>query len=136
MRPLEASSLERQQLKHSGDNWLFFGDRQQAHDFLYRDELNQLQENGVLTRMDLAFSRDQEEKIYVQDRMCEQAEALFQWLENGAYIYICGDAEYMAKSVDTALHDVVSEQGKLNPQQTKEYIADLVESGRYVKDVY
>ena len=134
--PFRSFLIERQQLKHSGDNWLFFGDRQQAHDFLYRDELNQLQENGVLTRMDLAFSRDQEEKIYVQDRMCEKAEALYQWLENGAYIYICGDAEYMAKSVDTALHDVVSEQGKLNPLQTKEYIADLVQSGRYVKDVY
>ena len=134
--PFRSFLLERQQLKHSGKNWLFFGDRQQAHDFLYQDELAALQQEGLLTRLDLAFSRDQKEKIYVQDRMCEQADELFQWLENGAYLYICGDAEHMAKSVDTALHDIVSEQGKFNPQQTKEYIANLVKTGRYSRDVY
>ena len=89
-----------------------------------------------MTRLDLAFSRDQKEKIYVQDRMCEQAGELFQWLENGAYIYVCGDAEHMAKSVDTVLHDIVAEQGKRTPKQAKEYIAGLVQTGRYSRDVY
>lgn len=134
--PFRSFLLERQQLKHSGKSWLFFGDRQKSHDFLYQDELTELQQEGVLTHMDLAFSRDQQEKIYVQDRMCEQANRLFQWLEDGAYLYICGDAEHMAKSVDTVLHDIVAEQGKRTPKQAKEYIAGLVQTGRYSRDVY
>lgn len=110
--PFRAFLQEREVRQATGKNWLFFGDRNAATDFIYREELEAMQASGLLTRLDLAFSRDQQEKIYVQDRMREHGAELFAWLEQGGYFFVCGDAYRMAKDVDKALHDVIAEQGK------------------------
>jgi len=120
----------------TGKNWLFFGDQCRATDFLYEEELHEFQKGGVLTRLDLAFSRDQAEKVYVQDRMHDRARELWEWLEDGAHFYVCGDAKRMANDVDKALHHVVSTQGGLSFQDAKEYVAGMAKSGRYQRDVY
>ncbi len=119
-----------------GGNWLFFGDQRRETDFLYERELLQYQEKNVLTRLDVAFSRDQKEKIYVQHRMLEQATPLWHWLEQGAHLYVCGDARQMGRDVDQALHQVVSQEGGLDEQATKNYIDELQKTGRYQRDVY
>ena len=98
--------------------------------------MNGLTRDGVLTRLDLAFSRDQSEKIYVQTRMREQGRDLFDWLENGAHVYVCGDATRMAKDVDDALHDVVAEHGGLDADAAEDYVNNLKRSKRYLRDVY
>jgi sulfite reductase (NADPH) flavoprotein alpha-component len=134
--PFRAFLQERQYRKATGKNWLFFGDRNSATDFIYRDELFNLQQEGVLTRLDLAFSRDQAEKIYVQDRMREYGVELFAWLEQGGYFFVCGDAYHMAKDVDKALLDVIAEQGKLSEAQAIDYVNQLKKNKRYVRDVY
>lgn len=134
--PFRAFLQERLYRKASGKNWLFFGDRNAATDFIYREELETLQENGVLTRLDLAFSRDQDAKIYVQDKMREHGAELFAWLEQGGYFFVCGDAYHMAKDVDKALLDVIAEQGKLSQQQAVDYVNQLKKHKRYVRDVY
>ena len=123
--PFRAFLQERQIRQASGKNWLFFGDRNAATDFIYREELETMQSAGLLNRLDLAFSRDQEEKIYVQDRMREHGAELFAWLEQGGYFFVCGDAYHMAKDVDKALHDVIAEQGKLSEQQAVDYVNQL-----------
>lgn len=105
--PFRAFLQERQATGAQGKNWLFFGDQHQEHDFIYQDELLAWRDNGLLTRLDLAFSRDQEKKIYVQSRMLEQGAELYAWLQEGAYFYVCGDASRMAKDVDNALYEVV-----------------------------
>ncbi|CAG8947122.1 unnamed protein product, partial [Penicillium salamii] len=104
--PFRAFLQERQATGAQGKNWLFFGDQHQEHDFIYQDELLAWRDNGLLTRLDLAFSRDQEKKIYVQSRMLEQGAELYAWLQEGAYFYVCGDASRMAKDVDNALYEV------------------------------
>jgi sulfite reductase (NADPH) flavoprotein alpha-component len=134
--PFRAFLQERQYRKAIGKNWLFFGDRNSATDFIYRDELLSLQQDGVLSRLDLAFSRDQDEKIYVQDRMREYGAELFTWLEEGGYFFVCGDAYHMAKDVDKALLDVIAEHGKLSEQQAIDYVNQLKKTKRYVRDVY
>jgi len=134
--PFRAFLQERQHRNATGKNWLFFGDRNAATDFIYRDELEALQANGVLTRLDLAFSRDQAEKIYVQDKMREHGAELFAWLEQGGYFFVCGDAYHMAKDVDKALLEVIAEQGKLSEQQAIDYVNQLKKHKRYVRDVY
>ncbi|MCF2857091.1 sulfite reductase subunit alpha [Pseudoalteromonas sp. SMS1] len=134
--PFRGFLEERIATKADGDNWLFFGDRTKANDFLYQQELEQMQENGTLTRLDLAFSRDQKDKIYVQDKMRAQGQALFTWLERGAYVYVCGDAFRMAKDVDKALHDIIEQHGSMSSAQAQEYIARLKKQKRYVRDVY
>ncbi len=134
--PFRAFLQERQIRQASGKNWLFFGDRNAATDFIYREELETMQSAGLLNRLDLAFSRDQEEKIYVQDRMREHGAELFAWLEQGGYFFVCGDAYHMAKDVDKALHDVIAEQGKLSEQQAVDYVNQLKKDKRYVRDVY
>lgn len=134
--PFRSFLHERRALGHGGRNWLFFGERSASTDFLYRDEIEAMHSDGHLTRLDLAFSRDQQQKIYVQDRMREQGAELFRWIEGGASIYVCGDASYMAKDVDTALHDIVSEQGKISRDAASEYVATLKEQHRYHRDVY
>ncbi|KZN44951.1 diflavin oxidoreductase [Pseudoalteromonas luteoviolacea] len=134
--PFRGFLEERLATKASGDNWLFFGDRTKENDFLYQQELEQMQEDGLLTRLDLAFSRDQEQKIYVQDKMQVQGERLFSWIERGAYLYVCGDAFRMAKDVDKALHDIIAKHGGLNEEQSQEYVANLKKQKRYVRDVY
>jgi sulfite reductase (NADPH) flavoprotein alpha-component len=134
--PFRAFLQEREYRKASGKNWLFFGDRNAATDFMYREELETMQASGVLTRLDLAFSRDQEEKIYVQDRMREHGAELFAWLEQGGYFFVCGDAYRMAKDVDKALHGVIAEHGKLSEQAAIDYVNQLKKDKRYVRDVY
>ncbi|MCK0196987.1 sulfite reductase subunit alpha [Ancylobacter sp. 6x-1] len=119
-----------------GRNWLFFGDQHQASDFIYADELAEMSRDGVLTRLDLAFSRDQAEKIYVQTRMRENGRDLFAWLEEGAHVYICGDASRMAKDVEQALHDVIVVHGGLSAEAAADYVARLRREKRYQRDVY
>ncbi|MEW1718146.1 sulfite reductase subunit alpha [Streptomyces sp. NPDC093109] len=120
----------------SGRNWLFFGDRHRATDFVYEDELTRLRESGVLTELDLAFSRDQTEKVYVQTRMRERSRELYGWLEDGAHLYVCGDASRMAKDVEAALLDVIAEQRGRGGDDAAEYLANLRRAKRYVRDVY
>ncbi len=134
--PFRAFLEEREALGASGKNWLFFGDQHQEHDFIYQDQLNAWQQSGLLTRLDLAFSRDQAEKIYVQDRMLEQGAELFAWLEEGGCFYVCGDASRMAKDVDQALYEIVSRFGGLSAESTANYIDQLKKQKRYLRDVY
>lgn len=134
--PFRAFLQERLAVGAKGRNWLFFGDQTSEHDFLYRDELTAMQHSGLLTRLDLAFSRDQKEKIYVQHRMAEHAGALWSWLEDGAHFYVCGDAKRMAKDVDQTLKQIVAEQGGMTPDAAAAYVKELSNTGRYQRDVY
>ncbi|HUR46162.1 MAG TPA: sulfite reductase subunit alpha, partial [Candidatus Saccharimonadales bacterium] len=134
--PFRAFLEERRAAGATGKNWLFFGDQQRAHDFLYEEELTAMVDDGHLTRLDLAFSRDQEEKIYVQNRMMEHASELWRWLEAGAHFYVCGDAKRMARDVDTALHDAIVKAGGKTSEQAAEYVAKLKTEKRYQRDVY
>lgn len=134
--PFRAFLHERRAAGAKGGNWLFFGDQRAATDFLYRDELTQLQSDGTLTRLDTAFSRDQAEKVYVQHRMLEQAAELYAWLEAGAHFYVCGDASRMAKDVDAALHQVVERAGGKTPADAAAYVQALKAARRYARDVY
>lgn len=133
--PFRAFLQERQARSAKGKNWLFFGDRNAATDFIYRDELEAMQQSGLLL-LDLAFSRDQAEKIYVQDKMREHGAELFAWLEQGGYFFVCGDAYAMAKDVDKALHDVIATHGNKSEQQAIDYVNQLKKDKRYVRDVY
>lgn len=134
--PFRAFLQERQARNAGGKNWLFFGDRNAATDFIYREEIEAMQASGVLTKLDLAFSRDQAEKIYVQDRMKEHGAELFAWLEQGGYFFVCGDAYRMAKDVDLALHEVIAEHGKMSMSEATDYVNQLKKDKRYVRDVY
>ncbi|MGA9220103.1 MAG: flavodoxin domain-containing protein, partial [Pseudomonas graminis] len=134
--PFRAFLQERRARGDRGRNWLFFGEQHQATDFYYRDELQGMQQDGLLTRLSLAFSRDQAEKIYVQQRIQEQGAELWRWLEEGAHLYICGDASRMARDVDQALRRVISEQGGVSLEKAAEQLRCLTEHKRYVRDVY
>jgi sulfite reductase (NADPH) flavoprotein alpha-component len=134
--PFRAFLHERKATGVRGKNWLFFGDQRAATDFLYREELAALMHEGVLSRLDTAFSRDQPEKIYVQHRMREHASELYAWLEDGAYLYVCGDAARMAKDVDSALHTVVERAGGKTREQAAAYVQALKSAKRYCRDVY
>ncbi len=134
--PFRAFLQERECRAAKGKNWLFFGDRNAATDFIYREELEAMRDSGLLTRLDVAFSRDQEQKIYVQDRMREHGAELFAWLEEGGYFFVCGDAYRMAKDVDKALHEIVAEQGGMSEQAALDYVNQLKKDKRYVRDVY
>ena len=127
---------ERAAAGSKGKNWLFFGDQREACDFLYREELDRYQQSGVLTRLDTAFSRDGEQKVYVQNRMLEQAAEVWNWLQAGGHFYVCGDAKRMASDVDKALRRIIAEQGGFTAAQVDQYVSDLVRSGRYQRDVY
>jgi sulfite reductase (NADPH) flavoprotein alpha-component len=133
--PFRAFLHERKAAGAPGKNWLLFGDQQAACDFLYRDELESFRTSGLLNRLDLAFSRDQAEKIYVQNRMLENAAELYRWLEDGAHFYVCGDAKRMAKDVDAALHKVVELAGQ-TADEAAAYIQKLKSEKRYQRDVY
>jgi sulfite reductase (NADPH) flavoprotein alpha-component len=133
--PFRAFLHDRKAAAAPGKNWLFFGDQQSTCDFLYREELDSLKNDGYLARLDTAFSRDQKEKIYVQNRMLENAAELFSWLENGAHFYVCGDAKRMAKDVDAALHKVIELAGGTE-EQAIDYISKLKSDKRYQRDVY
>jgi sulfite reductase (NADPH) flavoprotein alpha-component len=119
-----------------GRNWLFFGDQHEATDFLYREELLAMTSSGLLTRLDLAWSRDQAAKVYVQDRMLENAVELFAWLEVGAHFYVCGDASRMAKDVDAALHKVIETAGGMSAEKAIDYVKALKAAKHYQRDVY
>lgn len=134
--PFRAFLQERQATQATGKNWLFFGDQRGETDFLYREEMQALQTSGTLTRLDLAFSRDQEAKIYVQQRMLEQGAEFWNWLEAGAHVYVCGDAKRMAVDVDKALRQIIVQFGKKSPTEADDYVKQLVSSKRYCRDVY
>lgn len=134
--PFRSFIQERDNRGAQGKNWLFFGDRTFTQDFLYQVEWQKYLKSGLLTQLDVAFSRDQHEKVYVQHRILENAEQVWQWLQNGAYVYVCGDATRMAKDVNDALVAVAKEQGGLNQQQAEEFINELRKAKRYQRDVY
>ena len=134
--PFRAFLEERQASGAAGDNWLFFGEQREKMDFLYKDQLQGMVKDGVLKRLDTAFSRDQHNKVYVQDKMQEQAAELFQWLERGAYFYVCGDAMRMAKDVETALLDVIAKGSNGTLDHAAEYLAGMKKQKRYQRDVY
>ena len=106
------------------------------NDFIYEEEIIGFKKSGILTKLDLAFSRDQKEKVYVQHKMLESSKKFFKWLEDGAYIYVCGDAKFMAKDVDKAIHEIIQKEGHLKPESAKEYVNDLKRQKRYLRDVY
>ncbi|MEQ1861280.1 MAG: sulfite reductase subunit alpha [Chthoniobacteraceae bacterium] len=134
--PFRAFLEERELGNAAGRNWLFFGDQRRATDFLYEEQLTAWRESGHLARLDLAFSRDQAEKFYVQHRMIESAAELWSWLEGGAHFYVCGDASRMAKDVDAALHRACEIAGGLSAEAATEYVARLKTDKRYQRDVY
>jgi NADPH-dependent sulfite reductase flavoprotein alpha-component len=127
---------ERRALGHRAPNWLFFGEQHLATDFYYEDELTALLDEGTLTRLDTAFSRDQRNKVYVQDRMREHGPELWHWLHDGARLYVCGDASRMAKDVDRALRDIAMTHGGLGEAEATAYLKQLAADKRYVRDVY
>lgn len=134
--PFRGFLHERRALGAKGRNWLFFGERCAATDYLYREELEAMRDDGHLTRLDAAFSRDQEDKIYVQDRMLEQAPLFWSWLEDGASLYVCGDAYRMARDVHAALQSIVATQGGMSTQAAEEYVQAMKDQHRYHRDVY
>jgi sulfite reductase (NADPH) flavoprotein alpha-component len=137
--PFRGFLQERHAAGASGRSWLFFGDRRRGCDFLYGEELGAFVESGTLTRLDLAFSRDGatgDPKQYVQQRMWENSAEIFDWLQNGAHLYVCGDAERMAKDVDAALRGIVARDGGMDDVAAHAYVNDLIKNHRYLRDVY
>ena len=134
--PFRSFLFERDSEGNTGRNWLFFGDQHFATDFLYQTELLAFFDTALLTKLNTAFSRDQKEKLYVQHRMKQQSKELYQWLENGAHIYLCGCKDPMAKDVENTLIEIISSEGKLDITEAKEYINKLNDEGRFAKDVY
>ncbi|NAW50447.1 sulfite reductase [Elizabethkingia argentiflava] len=134
--PFRSFLWERDALGAEGRNWLFFGDRHFLSDFLYQSDFQYFLKTGVLTHLDLAFSRDTAEKIYVQHRLQQKANQVFQWLQAGAYLYVCGARNPMSKEVEETLLDIIQHQGKLSKKEALKYLEELEVSGRYTKDVY
>jgi sulfite reductase (NADPH) flavoprotein alpha-component len=134
--PFRAFLQERQANGAPGPNWLFFGHQRQATDFFYQDELRAMQRSGLLTRLSLAWSRDGDKKYYVQDRMREVGAELWRWLDEGAHIYVCGDAKRMAKDVEAALVDIAVAHGGRNSEDAVGFVRALKKAGRYQADVY
>lgn len=134
--PFRAFVAEREATGARGRNWLFFGERSFEHDFLYQVEWLAWRRSGVLTRMDAAFSRDQERKIYVQHRLLERGAEVWSWLQDGAYVYVCGDASRMAPDVHAALLQIIERHGGQSPDSAAEYLQQLQRNRRYQRDVY
>ncbi|MDR0901497.1 MAG: sulfite reductase subunit alpha [Opitutaceae bacterium] len=134
--PFRAFTQDRAAAGATGRNWLFFGDQHAATDFLYEEEWKNHLAGGRLARLDLAWSRDQAQKIYVQDKMRENAAELWAWLGNGAHFYVCGDAKRMAKDVDAALHEIIAGQGGMDAAAAAEYVKAMKRDRRYQRDVY
>lgn len=134
--PFRAFLQQRQCQQHSGKNWLFFGEQQQRCDFYYQAEFSDLCQQGVLTKFSTAFSRDQAEKIYVQHRLLESAAEIWQWLQEGAHFYVCGDANRMAKDVENSLLDIIAGQGDMSEEEASAYLQGLAKAKRYLRDVY
>ncbi|UTW45200.1 assimilatory sulfite reductase (NADPH) flavoprotein subunit [bacterium SCSIO 12696] len=134
--PFRSFMQERDANGDSGDNWLFFGNPYFVSDFLYQTDWQGWDKSGLLTRIDLAFSRDQKEKVYVQHRMSENAADLYEWLQRGAHFYVCGDQQNMAKAVDETLHQIIAEQSGEGADFASDYVKQLKRDGRYQRDVY
>jgi sulfite reductase (NADPH) flavoprotein alpha-component len=134
--PFRGFLQEREAQGASGNAWLFFGERNFRSDFLYQTEWQTWLKEGVLTRMDVAFSRDTTGKVYVQDRLRERAADVYAWLQEGAHVYVCGDADHMAPDVHEALIDIISGQGDLTRENAEEYVKNLGRDHRYQRDVY
>jgi sulfite reductase (NADPH) flavoprotein alpha-component len=134
--PFRAMLEEREATKARGQSWLFFGAQRQSMDFLYQEQLNAWVQSGRLRQLDCAWSRDQDYKVYVQDLMYHHAPGIWQWLEAGAYVYVCGDAKRMAKDVHQTLLRIISEQGRMSAQDAEEYMRRFKAEKRYRRDVY
>ena len=134
--PYRAFLEEREEEEASGKSWLFFGEQHFVTDFLYQVEWQKWLKDGVLSRMDVAFSRDTTEKVYVQHRMLERSKDLYEWLEEGAHIYVCGDEKYMAKDVQNALLEILKKEGGFSAEEAEDYLANLRQTKRYQRDVY
>ena len=134
--PFRAFLHERMITKAPGRNWLFYGHQRRDTDFFYEDELNGMKTSGLLTRLSLAWSRDSDQKFYVQDRMREVGRDLWSWLADGAHVYVCGDAKRMAKDVERTLVDIVAQHGARSTDEAITFVADLKKRGRYQQDVY
>jgi sulfite reductase (NADPH) flavoprotein alpha-component len=134
--PFRSFIQERAVTKAPGRAWLFFGDQHAASDFLYQDELEKYQQDGVVTKLDTAFSRDGDQKVYVQHKMLENSKELFEWIQKGAYFFVCGDKERMAKDVNEALISVIEKEGAMDRDAAEAYLKDMQKAGRYLRDVY
>ena len=134
--PFRSFMYERDSSGASGRNWYFFGEQHFTTDFLYQVEWQNWFQTGVLQKIDLAFSRDQAEKIYVQHRMLEKSKELYEWIDGGAYVYISGTKDPMGKEVEATLLQIIQQEGKKSEQEAKLYLEKLKEEGRYEKDVY
>ncbi|MEI4790640.1 assimilatory sulfite reductase (NADPH) flavoprotein subunit [Bacillus sp. FJAT-53060] len=134
--PFRSFMQEREEIGANGKSWLFFGDQHFVTDFLYQTEWQKWLKDGVLTRMDVAFSRDTEEKVYVQHQMKKQSKELFEWLEQGAYVYVCGDEKHMAHDVHHTLLSIIQEEGAMSKDKAESYLANLQQQKRYQRDVY
>ena len=136
LAPFKAFLEERDARNAQGKNWLFFGDQTERHDFIYKDILIGMKERGLITNLSLAFSRDQKEKIYVQNKLDENGADIFNWLEDGAYFYICGDAQKMAKDVEKSLELLIKKNGNFSDDEAKNYLTELKRHKRFLRDVY
>ncbi len=134
--PFRAFLQERQSLGETGPHWLLAGNRHRHEDFLYGDELLHWQHSGLLTRFDVAFSRDQPEKIYVQDLLQQHAADIYGWLQDGAHLYVCGDAKHMAEDVQKMLLQIIEQQSGLDATVARQYLVTLRQQKRYQRDVY
>jgi sulfite reductase (NADPH) flavoprotein alpha-component len=134
--PFRSFIEERAVNKATGRSWLFFGDQHAATDYLYQAELEKYQQDGILTKIDTAFSRDGDQVVYVQHKMEENSKELFEWLDNGAYFYVCGDKERMAKDVHEMLIRIIEKEGELSRDAAEAYLKDMQKDGRYQRDVY
>ena len=134
--PFRAFVEERAAQGAKGRNWLFFGERTQREDFLYQTEWQRQLRQGTLNRLELAFSRDGAQKVYVQDRLRACATDLYDWLAQGASVYVCGDAQRMAKDVHAALIDIIATQGGVDSEAAEDFLLNLRQQGRYQRDVY
>ncbi|MCE0738420.1 assimilatory sulfite reductase (NADPH) flavoprotein subunit [Bacillus sp. G16] len=134
--PFRSFMQEREETGAEGKAWMFFGDQHFVTDFLYQTEWQNWLKDGVLTKMDVAFSRDTEEKVYVQHRMLEQSAELFEWLQEGAAVYICGDEKHMAHDVHNTLLEIIEKEGNMTREEAEVYLADMQQQKRYQRDVY
>jgi len=134
--PFRAFIEERAATGASGKNWLFFGDQHYSYDFLYQTEWQEYLKDDILNKLDLAFSRDQKQKVYVQNRMLENSKELWAWLQDGASFYVCGDASRMAHDVNEALISIAVTEGGMKREAAEEYITGLQKEKRYLRDVY
>ncbi|MCY8506762.1 assimilatory sulfite reductase (NADPH) flavoprotein subunit [Bacillus atrophaeus] len=134
--PFRSFMQEREEAGAEGKSWMFFGDQHFVTDFLYQTEWQKWLKDGVLTKMDVAFSRDTDEKVYVQHRMLEHSKEMFAWIQEGAAVYICGDEKHMAHDVHQALIDIIEKEGGMSREKAEEYLADMQQQKRYQRDVY